>query len=319
MESRIERLQTVQVLKDEYILGGQTFNRMQRRQFLKTALISSLASSTAFQALALGKDNRYRKEIGIQLYTLRNQLKVDLKGTLKIVAQSGYKQVEPFGFPNAKEMIKISKDLGLAVNSSHFNWESVTEPEKKGVAPFSAISDLAKDAGLSHLVIPYVHGRNRKTLDDYKRLSENCNKAAAQAQKLDIQLAYHNHAFEFEPLEGGKSGYDIFVKEFEPNMKFELDVFWAVVGGKNPVKLIKTLKGRVSQLHLKDLKKGMNLPNYGGIPNDAFKELGSGMIDMEPIIEAAEKAGVAHCHVEQDHSLDAIKSIQKSIQYLRML
>ena len=68
-----------------------------------------------------------------------------------------------------------------------------------------------------------------------------------------------------------------------------------------------------------DLKKGMNLPNYGGIPNDAFKELGSGMIDMEPIIEAAEKAGVAHCHVEQDHSPDAIKSIQKSIQYLGML
>ena len=292
---------------------------MQRRQFIKTALISSLASSTAFQALALGKGNRYRKEIGIQLYTLRNQLKADLKGTLKIVAQSGYKQVEPFGFPNAKEMIKISKDLGLAVNSSHFNWESVTEPEKKGVTPFSAILDQAKDAGLSHLVIPYVHGRNRKTLDDYKRLSENCNKAAVQAQKLGIQLAYHNHAFEFEPLEGGKSGYDIFVKEFEPNMKFELDVFWVVVGGKNPVKLIKTLKGRVSQLHLKDLKKGMNLPNYGGIPNDAFKELGSGMIDMEPIIEAAEKAGVAHCHVEQDHSPDAIKSIQKSIQYLGML
>ena len=106
---------------------------MQRRQFLKTALVSSLASSSAFQALALGKDNRYRKEIGIQLYTLRNQLKVDLNGTLKIVAQAGYKQVESFGFPNAKEMIKISKDLGLAVNSSHFNWESVTEPEKKAL------------------------------------------------------------------------------------------------------------------------------------------------------------------------------------------
>ena len=121
---------------------------MQRRQFLKTALVSSLASSSAFQALALGKDNRYRKEIGIQLYTLRNQLKADLNGTLKIVAQAGYKQVEPFGFPNAKEMINISKDLGLAVNSSHFNWESVTEPEKKGVTPFVAILDQAKEAGL---------------------------------------------------------------------------------------------------------------------------------------------------------------------------
>lgn len=292
---------------------------MQRRQFLKSVLFSSLASSAAFQALALGKDNRYRKEIGIQLYTLRNQLKADLNGTLKIVAQAGYKQVEPFGFPNAKEMINISKDLGLAVNSSHFNWESVTEPEKKGVTPFVAILDQAKDAGLSHLVIPYVHGRNRKTLDDYRRLADNCNKAAAQAKNHGIQLAYHNHAFEFQPLEGNKSGYDIFVKEFDQVMKFELDVFWVVVGGKNPVELIKKLKGRVSQLHLKDLKSGINLPNYGGIPNDAFKELGSGIIDMEPIIQAAEKAGVAHCHVEQDHSPDAIKSIQQSIKYLGML
>ena len=216
-------------------------------------------------------------------------------------------------------MINISKDLGLAVNSSHFNWESVTEPEKKGVTPFVAILDQAKEAGLSHLVVPYVHGRNRKTLDDYKRLADNCNKAAAQAKNHGIQLAYHNHAFEFQPLEGNKSGYDIFVKEFDQVMKFELDVFWVVVGGKNPVELIKKLKGRVSQLHLKDLKSGINLPNYGGIPNDAFKELGSGIIDMEPIIQAAEKAGVAHCHVEQDHSPDAIKSIQQSIKYLGML
>jgi len=292
---------------------------MDRRQFLKTALASTLASSTAFQALALGKNNRYRKEIGIQLYTLRNQLKADLTGTLKSVADAGYKQVETFGFPNAKEMIKTSKDFGLAVNSSHFNWESVTNPEKKGVPPFVEIINKAKAADLDHLVIPYVHAHNRKSLDDYKRLAENCNKAAVEAGKSGIQLAYHNHAFEFEPLESGRSGFEIFVKEFDPSMKFELDVFWVVVGGKNPVNLIKKLKGRVSQLHLKDLKKGLTLPNYGKIPNDAFKELGSGTINMEPIIEAAEKAGVAHCHVEQDHSPDAIKSIRRSIQYLGTL
>ena len=80
-------------------------------------------------------------------------------------------------------MINISKDLGLAVNSSHFNWESVTEPEKK-VLLVCCHLDQAKEAGLSHLVVPYVHGRNRKTLDDYKRLADNCNKAAAQARTM---------------------------------------------------------------------------------------------------------------------------------------
>ncbi|MDG2253849.1 MAG: hypothetical protein P8L49_02725, partial [Opitutaceae bacterium] len=72
----------------------------------------------------------------------------------------------------------------------------------------------------------------------------------------------------------------------------------------------------VSQLHLKDVKKGMALPNFGSIPKDAFKELGNGSINMEPIINAADKAGVAHCHVEQDQSPNPIKSIQQSIQHL---
>ena len=182
---------------------------MQRRHFLRTALASSLASSAAFQAMAIGKNNRYRKEIGLQLYTLRNQIKEDTVGTLNAVADAGYKQVEPYGFPNAGEMIKAVKDFGLAVNSSHFDWESVTDPDKEGTLSFDKILDEAKNVGLSHLVVPYVHEGNRKTLDDYKRLAENCNKAAVEAKSAGIQLAYHNHAFEFQPLEGKQSGFDL--------------------------------------------------------------------------------------------------------------
>lgn len=292
---------------------------MKRRQFLRTALASTLASSAAFEALALSKNNRYRNDIGIQLYTLRNELKADLEGTLKSVADAGYKQVECYGFPDAEEMIKVAKDNGLAVNSSHFAWESVTDPKKEGVPAFGEILEKANEAGLTHLVVPYVHGHNRETLDDYKRLAENCNKASVEAQKAGIQLAYHNHAFEFEPKEGKTSGYDVLVKEFGAGMMFEIDVFWVVVGGVDPLKLIKKLNGRVSQLHLKDLKKGTELPEFGQLPKDAFKELGNGMIAIEPIIKAAEKAGVIHCHVEQDQSPDALKSIQQSIHYLGKL
>ena len=102
-------------------------------------------------------------------------------------------------------------------------------------------------------------------------------------------------------------------------MKFEVDVFWVKAGGVEPVDLIKKLKGRVSQLHLKDLKKGVELPKYGGLDKDAFKELGNGMIPMEPIIKAAADAGVAHCHVEQDHSPDPLKSIGQSMAHLKSL
>ncbi len=288
---------------------------MKRRLFLQ----SSLASALTIPAFALKADNPYRKDIGIQLYTLRNQIKGDTAGTIKAVAAAGYKQVEPYGFPDASEMIRLAKDNGLKVNSSHFAWESVTNPARKGALPFGTILEDAKEAGLSHLVIPYLHGHNRKTLDDYKRLAPLMNKAAAEAKKAGIQLAYHNHNFEFKPFEGGRSGFDVFIDEFSEDMKFELDVFWVKAGGFEPVELIKKLKGRVSQLHLKDLKKGLELPNYGHLDKDAFKELGNGSIAMEPVIEAAAAAGVAHCHVEQDHSPDPLKSIGQSMTHLNSL
>lgn len=292
---------------------------MKRRHFLRTALASSLASSAAFQAMAIGKNNRYRKEIGLQLYTLRNQIKEDTVGTLKAVADAGYKQVEPYGFPNAGEMIKAAKDFGLAVNSSHFAWESVTDPNKEGTLSFDKIIDEAKNVGLSHLVVPYVHEGNRKTLDDYKRLAENCNKAAVKAKSAGIQLAYHNHAFEFQHLDGKQSGFDIFMSEFSEDMKFEVDVFWVAVAGEDPVKLIRKFKGRVSQLHLKDLKEGIKTPEFGRLPNDAFQELGDGIIDWDPVIRVANNVGVDHCHVEQDQSPNPIKSVNKSIQHLATL
>jgi sugar phosphate isomerase/epimerase len=195
----------------------------------------------------------------------------------------------------------------------------VTDPEKAGVTPFAEILSKAKDAGLSHLVIPYLHADSRKTADDYKRVAARCNAAAALAKEAGITLAYHNHNFEFQPLDGGKTGYDVFMAEFGPEMKFEVDVFWVKAGGIDPVDLLGKLKGRVSQIHLKDLKSGIALPEFGSLPPDAFKELGAGIIPMEPIIEAAATAGVAHAHVEQDQSPDPLASIRQSMNFLKGL
>ncbi|MDF1861390.1 MAG: sugar phosphate isomerase/epimerase [Verrucomicrobiales bacterium] len=288
---------------------------MKRRLFLQSAL----ASSITLPAFALEAGNPYRKNIGIQLYTLRNQIKKDVGATIKAVAEAGYVQVEPYGFPDAGDMISAAKDNGLKVNSSHFAWESVTQPDKEGVPAFSEILEKAKEAGLSHLVIPYIHGHNRENLDGYRQLAERTNKAAVEARSAGIQLCYHNHAFEFQPMEGGKCGYDILIEEFAPEMQFEIDTFWVKVGGVDPAELIRKLKGRVSQLHLKDLKKGTSIPEYGKLPNDAFQELGDGMIPVEPLLVAAADAGVAHCHVEQDQSSDPIASIRQSMTHLQSL
>ncbi len=292
---------------------------MKRRHFLGAAAGAAVALSRPQFVFALDANNQYRKEIGIQLYTLRNEIKNDVNATLKAVADAGYQQVECYGFPDAQPMMKAAADNGLAIRSTHFQWDSVVNPDQKGVTPFSEILEAANKAGLEHLVIPYLADKNRKTLDDYKLLCDRCNRAAEEAKTAGVQLSYHNHSFEFEPMEGGKTGYDTMIKHFSPDMQFEVDVFWIQLGGRDPVDMIGKLKGRVSQLHLKDLNKNIKAPAYSGIPDDAFEELGDGVIPMEPIIDAAKDAGVKICHVEQDHSPHPIKSIQQSINYLGTL
>lgn len=290
---------------------------MNRRRFLQSSSLALLAASPL--ARALEADNAYRRNIGLQLYTLRNELAKDTPGTLKAVAAAGYKQGEMFGFPNCDPVIAAARESGLALNSSHFEWDSVIHPKDDGYSDFQRILEKAGKVGLTHLVIPYLADKDRKTLDDYQRIAAHANKAAALAKKAGIQLAYHNHAFEFEPKDGGKTGFDVFVAEFGADMQFELDVFWVKVGGVEPVALLKKLSGRVSQVHLKDLKAGLTLPAFGSVPADAFQELGDGIIPMEPILAASKAAGVKHCHVEQDQSPDALASIRQSIDYLRRM
>lgn len=293
---------------------------MNRRTFIRTTAATSLVLSQTQSLFALEAENAYRKNIGIQLYTLRKELGKDPAATLKKVAAAGYKQVELYGFPNADPLISGAKDAGLEINSAHFEWDAVVNPKDAAMSDFSKILEKAREIGLSQLVIPYLRDPNRKTLDDYKKVAAHANQAAAMAKTAGIQLSYHNHNFEFEPKEGGKSGYDVFIEEFSPEMQFEIDVFWVKAAGMDPQALITKLQGRVSQLHLKDLKEGVGTPSFSNaLPAEAFQPLGSGIIAMEPIIVAAKAAGVKYCHVEQDQSPDAMADIARSIAYLGKL
>jgi sugar phosphate isomerase/epimerase len=292
---------------------------MKRRQFFATGVALAAAVSKPSWVSALEAGNQYRNQIGIQLYTLRNEINNDVVGTIKAVADAGYKQVEPYGFPNADAMIREAKANGMAINSSHINTDGILTPERKGVQPFGELLDKANELGLTHLVVPYLGAEWRGSLDQYKKVAERCNVAAEKAKAAGIQLAYHNHSFEFKPLTSEKSGYDVFIEEFSDDMKFEIDVFWVAVAGQNITDLIQKLSGRVTQLHLKDLDRSVSPPVYDSIPKEAFKELGNGVIKMEPILSAAADSGVAHCHVEQDHSPHPIKSVQQSIAFLKTL
>ena len=294
---------------------------MNRRDFLAQASTAAftIALPTALRA-ALDKDNVYRKNIGVQLYTVRKLMEKDTVGTIKAVAAAGYKQAELGGFPSQTDaQLKAARDAGLVVNSSHFEWDSLVNPTDSSYQDFRKIVDKAHAAGLKHLVVPYLVDKNRTTLDDYKQTAAHLNKGAELSKGAGIRLSYHNHAFEFQPLAGGRTGFDVFMSEFSPDMFFELDVFWVKVGGEEPTDLLKKLSGRVAQVHLKDLKPGLTLPEFGKVPEDAFQELGDGILSWEPILKAAQAAGVEHCHVEQDQSPDPLASIRQSINYLARL
>lgn len=292
---------------------------MNRRSFLLRTAAATAAFSTGRAFAALAADEQYKTNLGIQLYTLRGALGKDAAGTLKQVAEIGYKQVEMYGFPNCQPLIDGAKAAGLALNSTHFNWDSAVNPKDEGFSEFKMVLEKAKETGLSHLVVPSLAGKNRSGADAWKKTAENLNKAAAIAKSAGVTLGYHNHAFEFEPMKEGGTGYEIFMKEFSEDMAFEVDVFWVKAAGLDPAELITKLTGRVKQLHLKDLKKEVETPKFSGLGGDAFKEVGKGQIDFAAVIAAAKKAGVVHCHVEQDQSPDPLASVKESYGYLQAM
>ena len=219
---------------------------MHRRTFLQTTG-AGLTALVASPLWALPEDSPYIKTIGLQLYTLRNQLAQDVPGTLKAVADTGYYQVEPSGLVGGQAVFQAAKDVGLKVTSAMMDWQTLVTPDKAGVPSFQATLDAALKQGLKFVVIPYVGKGHRETADQLKTLAQRANRAGEACRKHDIQLCYHHHSFEFAKLPNGQTGWDVFVKEFDPQLvKFEIDVFWATVGGMDPAATIKSLRGRVA-------------------------------------------------------------------------
>ncbi len=291
---------------------------MHRRHFLQVASAFT-ASSILRPVWAQQLQHKYVDQIGLQLWTVRNQLAADLKGTIKAVAAAGYWQVELGDVMKSDEIIAVAGDNGLKVTSSFIDWNVIGNPEAQDIATVDQVVEKAHQLKLKHLVFGYIGKGHRETSDHYRRHAERASKAGEKCAAAGIQLNYHNHSFEFGKLPDGQTGFEVFKAEFDPKLvKFELDVFWAQIGGLAALDAIEQLKGRIAQLHLKDLKKGTPvIHDEGTVPADAFKELGNGIIDMEAVMKAGEACGVDQCHVEQDQSPDPVASIGQSYRHLK--
>jgi sugar phosphate isomerase/epimerase len=256
-----------------------------------------------------------KRPIGVQLYTLRVEMGKDPKGTLKQVAGLGYKQVETFGYSAGKwfglsvsDLAATLKEHGLTSPSGHTfpgsmflkaGWEDGWK---------TAVQD-AKALGQEFIVIPWLEPEFRTKADNYKRIAEGLNKAGALCKDAGIKLAYHNHDFEFVPVEG-QSGFNTLAKTTDPELVcFELDLYWAVKAGHDPLQLFATHPGRFPLWHVKDMDK---------TDKKFFTEVGNGSINFAAIFNKAGQSGMKYFFVEQDVCPGPpLESIRKSIAYLQ--
>jgi sugar phosphate isomerase/epimerase len=243
--------------------------------------------------------------IGIQLYTVRDLLANNFEGTLASLAAAGYREVEFAGYHKlAPAVVRgILDRRGLAAPSAHVDMSDIR-------TRWPQTLDAAKEVGHKYLVLAYLDRPDRHSLDSYRRVAADLNKAAAAAKAVGIEVAYHNHDFEFAPIDG-QVPYDVFLAETDRTLvKLELDLYWATKGGADPVAYFNKWPGRFPLVHIKDVSKD---------PTRSMVDLGTGRIDFKRIFQKARLAGIKHYFVEHDQPKDALVFARKAIAYLKNL
>jgi sugar phosphate isomerase/epimerase len=288
-------------------------NSISRRRFLQNAGLglTALTLSRREQLLA----NPYGMPIGLQLYTVRDHMEKDPEGTLKRVAEIGYREVE-LGDPNfygkaPAELRRILTDHGLEAISTHYEEFQFRHDFEKHIAS-------AKECGITYIGLSSLEERNRKTLEAVKRDAEWFNQIGKSINAAGCRFFYHGHNFDYANVDGAVI-YDELIRRTDPKfVNFELDCFWCVRAGKDPVDYFHRFPGRFPQLHIKDLKPGY--PPTTGEGPAAFTEVGRGIIDWKRIFEAARAGGLKHFYVEQDEcDRDSLESAKISYTFLHNL
>lgn len=281
-----------------------------RRDFVKNAGLLTTGILAGGSVWAGDK----KQKVGLQMYTLRNVINPkNAEGIIARVAGIGYKEIEIFGYngrdkfwgmePKAfKTLLKSNK---LTSPSAHIAFENFLTGKDEN--EFRLTCEAANIVENKYLVVAWLPEQYRKTVDDYKVIATKLNKAATIAHQYGLQLAYHNHDFEFQELETDTRGFDILLKEMDPALvQLELDIYWTIKGFVDPLSLFEKYPGRFPLWHVKDLER-----NTGD-----FTEVGSGSIDYKTIFQQKKQAGLKHFFIEQDEvKKDVFQSIQESFQY----
>ncbi|MEZ5354017.1 MAG: sugar phosphate isomerase/epimerase [Bryobacteraceae bacterium] len=284
------------------------------RTLTRRHVLAAAAAVPALQAKPL-------TTIGVQLYTVRSVLGEKPLEILKAIEQIGFQEVEAVR-ASLPQIWDALKQTALKPVSVHLDTPLFTQ--KLAELP-AAIDDVAKK-GFRYAVCPYVAPGDRGAdlptrIENMKKLGASLTKAGEKCRAAGLTLAYHNHAFEFEPAGGGRTLLDILMAESDPRLvHLEMDIMWVAVGGGDAVKLLSQYKGRVPLMHVKDVHTGVPVQYNERIPRDKFAEAGQGTVKIPAVLSAARKLGVKHFFVEQDQTPgDPLASLRISYGYLSKL
>ncbi len=284
-----------------------------RRTFIKQSAV--IAASVAVMP-SIACTPIQKKEIGIQLYSLRDIIDKDVKGVIGKIAQIGYKEVETFGYSkksgfwglDAKSFGELLKQNGLNSPSGHFDFDNYMQSNKS--TQLYDYIEAANILGSKYITVPYLQPTLTKTADDFKKVAEKLNEAAKICKNAGLKLAYHNHDFEFKQL-GDTNGYEILLNETNQDfVDFELDLYWVQRSSKDPIKLFETHPSRFKLWHVKDMDKTNNELNT---------EVGAGKLNFKSIFAAAKLSGVTNYFVEHEtnYKPNILGSVETSFKYLK--
>ena len=278
-----------------------------RRHFVKLSAGTALAGFVGFKTL--GSDRgawaapREIDRIGVQLYSVRHLMEKDFEGTLEAVARIGFHEVEFHDYfgRSPQEVRTLLAGLGLDAPAAHFSWQGLNDNP-------DAIIETAREIGHRYVILAWLPPEDRSSVEQLKNLAKLCNRWGESSRKAGLQFAYHNHDFEFQPIDG-QVPFDILLSETEPDLvEFEMDLFWTIKAGRDPLEYFEKHPGRFPLCHVKDMAAGQQMV-----------DVGAGEIDFASIFQHSEQAGLRYYFIEHDNPADPLASIESSFKHLEAL
>jgi sugar phosphate isomerase/epimerase len=275
---------------------------MHRRDLLRWSAGAALA---ALPRLPASTAARRLDRIGVQLYTVRREMARDFDGTLFQLGEIGYHEVEFHDyFGRAPEAVQAAlARANLVAPAIHVPFERLRDG-------WDRVLGTAAQVGHRAVLVAWVPAEERADLDGWRRVAELFNRAGAAARALGLRFAYHNHDFEFAPLQG-QIPYDVLLAATDPALVgFELDLYWITKGGQDPLAYFARHPRRFEFVHIKD---------SAGPPDHRMVDLGCGTIDFRRIFAQSRQAGIRHYFAEHDQPADPLEFCRTAFRYLNRL